>query len=102
MIRRPPRSTLFPYTTLFRSLGGESVGVVGPQLGGEALQRFLVQRLGLRVLPLSLVQAGEVVHIGRADVWTPLQLGCCMPSSVCKQSIRLRVLSLRLAPPGEP
>jgi len=22
MIRRPPRSTLFPYTTLFRSFGG--------------------------------------------------------------------------------
>src|SRR5688572_31235997 len=27
MIRRPPRSTLFPYTTLFRSLGA---GVPGP------------------------------------------------------------------------
>src|SRR3712207_7685081 len=26
MIRRPPRSTLFPYTTLFRS-AGESVGI---------------------------------------------------------------------------
>src|SRR2546427_4132089 len=26
MIRRPPRSTLFPYTTLFRSLGGERSG----------------------------------------------------------------------------
>src|SRR3712207_7579455 len=25
MIRRPPRSTLFPYTTLFRSEGGEGV-----------------------------------------------------------------------------
>src|SRR5258708_36259560 len=25
MIRRPPRSTLFPYTTLFRSEGGEMV-----------------------------------------------------------------------------
>src|SRR3712207_882661 len=25
MIRRPPRSTLFPYTTLFRSLQGQSV-----------------------------------------------------------------------------
>src|SRR5438105_10528637 len=25
MIRRPPRSTLFPYTTLFRSLGGEQI-----------------------------------------------------------------------------
>src|SRR5947207_9625533 len=23
LIRRPPRSTLFPYTTLFRSLGGD-------------------------------------------------------------------------------
>src|SRR5690348_17700994 len=27
MIRRPPRSTLFPYTTLFRS-GGERVGAL--------------------------------------------------------------------------
>src|SRR3989442_9795804 len=29
MIRRPPRSTLFPYTTLFRSLAG-----VGALVGG--------------------------------------------------------------------
>src|SRR5260221_4283944 len=28
MIRRPPRSTLFPYTTLFRSLRGERTAVV--------------------------------------------------------------------------
>src|SRR5256885_5870686 len=28
MIRRPPRSTLFPYTTLFRSGGGEDLMVV--------------------------------------------------------------------------
>src|SRR3712207_8594427 len=27
MIRRPPRSTLFPYTTLFRSLGRSPVAV---------------------------------------------------------------------------
>src|ERR1039458_10414694 len=27
MIRRPPRSTLFPYTTLFRSIRGGRVGV---------------------------------------------------------------------------
>src|SRR2546430_13313273 len=27
MIRRPPRSTLFPYTTLFRSLGGSGTYV---------------------------------------------------------------------------
>src|SRR2546426_2718629 len=32
MIRRPPRSTLFPYTTLFRSLGADfavAIGVAG-------------------------------------------------------------------------
>src|SRR2546425_8247772 len=29
MIRRPPRSTLFPYTTLFRSLGHRSSPAVG-------------------------------------------------------------------------
>src|SRR2546430_3619495 len=28
MIRRPPRSTLFPYTTLFRSPHGPVVGVI--------------------------------------------------------------------------
>src|SRR3712207_8259507 len=27
MIRRPPRSTLFPYTTLFRSLAGAELGL---------------------------------------------------------------------------
>src|SRR2546427_7587414 len=36
MIRRPPRSTLFPYTTLFRS-GGE--GVHGPPQGGQLRRR---------------------------------------------------------------
>src|SRR2546430_11413304 len=34
MIRRPPRSTLFPYTTLFRSL--PSINLVG-SLGGNGL-----------------------------------------------------------------
>src|SRR2546423_12030263 len=33
MIRRPPRSTLFPYTTLFRS---DAAGVVGPQSAADA------------------------------------------------------------------
>src|SRR5690348_18202678 len=30
MIRRPPRSTLFPYTTLFRSAGADHGRVRGP------------------------------------------------------------------------
>src|SRR5207245_9716434 len=41
MIRRPPRSTLFPYTTLFRSLSGsekravDSASVPSPGAAGE-------------------------------------------------------------------
>src|SRR3712207_7506417 len=35
MIRRPPRSTLFPYTTLFRSAGGD-VGDLGADLLDDA------------------------------------------------------------------
>jgi len=31
MIRRPPRSTLFPYTTLFRSDGAEAFLAALPQ-----------------------------------------------------------------------
>src|SRR2546422_7956021 len=33
MIRRPPRSTLFPYTTLFRSLDRESPDAVSQEDG---------------------------------------------------------------------
>src|SRR5687767_15608733 len=35
MIRRPPRSTLFPYTTLFRSRGRPGRGLL-PALGSRA------------------------------------------------------------------
>src|SRR5258705_3431348 len=37
MIRRPPRSTLFPYTTLFRSVGVEHAVVVRLPVFGESL-----------------------------------------------------------------
>src|SRR5690348_17393758 len=47
MIRRPPRSTLFPYTTLFRSRHGERIAlhaihaefIVQVRAGGEARHR---------------------------------------------------------------
>src|SRR5688572_31108936 len=37
MVRRPPRSTLFPYTTLFRSLAGDPRGASQPADGGGAV-----------------------------------------------------------------
>src|SRR3712207_7556445 len=36
MIRRPPRSTLFPYTTLFRSMGHGAATPHGPDASAEA------------------------------------------------------------------
>src|SRR3712207_8220760 len=38
MIRRPPRSTLFPYTTLFRSHVQDSAEVLPDQLPFEAVR----------------------------------------------------------------
>src|SRR3712207_7145064 len=46
MIRRPPRSTLFPYTTLFRS-GGEAELSAPPNSGGFADRGGLRARRGL-------------------------------------------------------
>jgi len=38
MIRRPPRSTLFPYTTLFRSKKVSSVGSIATAKGDDLLK----------------------------------------------------------------
>src|SRR5260221_2635816 len=38
MIRRPPRSTLFPYTTLFRSIYSETLGKVLPRRADQQAQ----------------------------------------------------------------
>src|SRR3712207_7851556 len=50
MIRRPPRSTLFPYTTLFRSVGGG-------EGGDDPLRRHVRDEI-LRHVALQ----GAVVH----------------------------------------
>src|SRR3712207_7428979 len=39
MIRRPPRSTLFPYTTLFRSADAHPARHGGPRLRGRLYAR---------------------------------------------------------------
>src|SRR2546426_12327665 len=74
MIRRPPRSTLFPYTTLFRSrclvsvkvqvtvsLAArvmEAVAVPGPATGGAVVVKVLVPRLEVQLSPVRTQPAG--------------------------------------------
>src|SRR3712207_7982407 len=41
MIRRPPRSTLFPYTTLFRSLRNKVLNKKQPKIGRTGVSNLL-------------------------------------------------------------
>src|SRR2546426_11787060 len=70
MIRRPPRSTLFPYTTLFRSgadtLSGACWSIVFVESGatptGGGRQLAYVTRLGVKIygLPAGLAKDGMI------------------------------------------
>src|SRR5260370_15943275 len=44
MIRRPPRSTLFPYTTLFRSAHAAGIGRAGAAAGRDSAAAAAVCR----------------------------------------------------------
>src|SRR2546430_4315905 len=62
MIRRPPRSTLFPYTTLFRSRWWEEAA---------ALEGEHAQAAGLRLAELGLLgpapdAAAGIAHLAKA------------------------------------
>src|SRR2546425_5833616 len=59
MIRRPPRSTLFPYTTLFRS-----VGVFEADVAEQRGTQGLGVQLRFRARELLLVEA-EQAELGR-------------------------------------
>src|SRR2546426_5809195 len=63
MIRRPPRSTLFPYTTLFRSRGLGRVGHrdAGCERGGPSLGEPGALKRGLLFLHRPL-QRGSQLH----------------------------------------
>src|SRR2546426_5324900 len=76
MIRRPPRSTLFPYTTLFRSVADavEAVRVLRGKpagdvllVGGEHVQHEAGRRLQRRVHVVSPVDGNEEERRGGGD-----------------------------------
>src|SRR3712207_8380569 len=68
MIRRPPRSTLFPYTTLFRSEGANA------RVPGEASCCPGMRAHSMRRTPVVIVTAavGLATVLG-AGVWALLQ-----------------------------
>src|SRR3712207_7644665 len=69
MIRRPPRSTLFPYTTLFRSPEPGDGGAPGAQdLGGPAEVAEPVRPAALGQDPQHALLPGQPGHRGDAEV----------------------------------
>src|SRR3712207_3422203 len=73
MIRRPPRSTLFPYTTLFRSPTAGGGSAPSEQLSEQARPILLHPRGGLRqvVGVLQAVVYAVLVDVGEALALLP-------------------------------
>src|SRR3989441_12585206 len=62
MIRRPPRSTLFPYTTLFRSEGGAWL------VDGDPNAKADTARINMLVTRVVRLQAERIVTEKPADL----------------------------------
>src|SRR5256885_5507890 len=69
MIRRPPRSTLFPYTTLFRSNLPRQLARVRDGTGAQAVEKSLAplgQRRGACIDRLSVLRQQQLeLHVDR-------------------------------------
>src|SRR3989454_12697991 len=77
MIRRPPRSTLFPYTTLFRSLGGAH-DLEGPRPVGDVEDVVVVFEDQPERFPDTRIVVNDQDHRPRHRGWTlPLGPGAC-------------------------
>src|SRR3712207_7485422 len=80
MIRRPPRSTLFPYTTLFRSERELPADLAQPRVG--VVERVLLAPLRQR-LGIAVDAGGVLAHLGVA------LLGGVLVDVVDRKSTRL-------------
>src|SRR3712207_8108297 len=76
MMRRPPRSTLFPYTTLFRSVLQLNIchsGAAGCYTGQEPVLAQAVSVIGStrpQVLSVNEACAGDVARLQRSEEHT--------------------------------
>src|SRR3712207_9162570 len=64
MIRRPPRSTLFPYTTLFRSTGSPEVTNDGVTIAREIHLRDPFENMGAQLVKEAAVKTNDTVGDG--------------------------------------
>src|SRR3989441_12758155 len=70
MIRRPPRSTLFPYTTLFRSVRAKFIGYTAAEVPGVRVQGGFTLTVNVK-LTQSAVAIGPVTVEAAANPIVP-------------------------------
>src|SRR5256885_7189872 len=87
MIRRPPRSTLFPYTTLSRSESGRGEPVVVPVVVGES--DAAIERTGGAVAVLDLEIQYAHSPLGRGHGQRGADGGAQPAAAVDRKSTRL-------------
>ena len=90
MIRRPPRSTLFPYTTLFRST---------PPFSNWCLYMLSIPKSIRKSIFSSSVSSG---HLRRMLILFPVKLSLCWVKQFSPLLLTLRedLLSSKLHPPS--
>src|SRR5256885_11559562 len=79
MIRRPPRSTLFPYTTLFRSVDLPEAGALVALEGLEVVpvtDLVLLEEAGVDVGDGGLAAAGLRSEEHTSELQSPCNLVC--------------------------
>src|SRR5256885_6539118 len=88
MIRRPPRSTLFPYTTLFRSV---SPGYIGTDMV-RAIKPDRLERI-VGGIPVKRLGEPERSEEHTSELQSPCNLVCRLLLEKKKQRLRQRVSS---------
>src|ERR1039458_3018779 len=88
MIRRPPRSTLFPYTTLFRS-GAMFAGLMASSTGLAQSTPFAVvsaasYQAGMAVAPDSLASLFGV-NLAGSTAWATLDQNGQLPTQLAEE-----------------
>src|SRR5258706_5567446 len=88
MIRRPPRSTLFPYTTLFRSVVIDVAGVeAADQNWGQIAHRRIAHR---HIADRRVAGIADRNRLGRAYACSTVSDHWRMPAPACRESKILR------------
>src|SRR2546422_7526327 len=97
MIRRPPRSTLFPYTTLFRSIAIEYGGWICPL---TPLENSLRERAGLEGYRGGFVEHRSEEHT--SELQSRLHLVCRLLLEKKKRRSVTTPVNPRCAPKADP